>query len=101
MKGKVVKCPRRGRGLGRKIVAGLFLCFLVAGVCLYLGQTMAFQEARKELLRLESQRDMLKKKSDLLKEESLLLHDHEYIEMQARKQLGMVRPGEILFFVGE
>lgn len=101
MKGKVVRYPRRRKGLGRKIVAGLFLCFLFAGVCFCLGQTMAFQEAKNELLKLESQRDMLKNESDLLKEESLLLHDNEYIEIQARKHLGMVRPGEILFFVGE
>lgn len=102
MEGRIIKYPSdRGKKTGRKIVLGLVLCFIVAGACLCLGQTLAFREAKNELARLENQRDILQEKIELLREESLLLHDNEYLEIQARKHLGMVRPGEILFFVGD
>lgn len=102
MEGKIIRYPAaRGKKIGRKIVLGLVFCFILAGVCLCVGQTLAFREMKNELAQLESQRDILRAESELLREESLLLHDNEYIEIQARKHLGMVRPGEILFFVGE
>ncbi|MGI5881703.1 MAG: FtsB family cell division protein [Dethiobacteria bacterium] len=87
--------------MGQRLVLGLIFCFILAGACLCLGQTLNFREARDELARLERKRDMLQEETELLREESLMLHDQEYIEIQARKHLGMVRPGEILFFVGE
>lgn len=102
VEGKIIRYPAaRGKKVGRKIVLGLVFCFILAGACLCLGQTLNFREAKNELARLESQRDILQEEIELLREESLLLHDNEYLEIQARKHLGMVRPGEILFFVGE
>ena len=102
MEGKVVRYPSRlKKKSGRKIVFWLFVCFILAGVCLCLGQTLARWRAGGELLDLERQRDALLEDNELLREERLLLHYHEYLEIQARKQLGMVRPGEIIFFVGE
>ena len=101
---KVVRYPfHQGKkhGRKRKFVVSLLLCFIFTGVCLCLGQTYAIREAGNELLELENQRDALRKENELLREEAMLLHDNEYLEIQARKQLGMVRPGEIIFFVGE
>jgi cell division protein FtsL len=102
VKEKVIRYPvPRRKKVGQWLVLGLIFCFILAGACLCLGQTLNFREARDELARLERKRDMLQEETELLREESLMLHDQEYIEIQARKHLGMVRPGEILFFVGE
>ena len=102
MEGKVVKYPSRlKKKSGKKMIFWLFVRFILAGVCLCLGQTLAIWQARSELRELEGQRNALLEENELLKEERLLLHDKEYLEIQARKQLGMVRPGELLFFIGD
>jgi len=102
MEGKIVRYPSRPRKKhGRKFVLWIFLCCILTGVCLCLGQTHAIREARSELLDLENQRDALQEGNNLLREEERLLRDNEYLEIQARKKLGMVRPGEIIFFVGD
>ena len=64
-----------------------------------MGQVFAFLDTKNELYDLESKRDALQAENELLKKEILLLQDYEYIESQARKQLGMVKPGEIIFYV--
>jgi len=102
MKGKIVKYPvhaPKQRSRKRKLVLWSFLCFLCIGGYLCLGQVLAFWESSNELYQLESRRDALQAENELLREEILNLHDYDYIESQARKYLGMVKPGEIIFYV--
>ena len=43
--------------------------------------------------------ESIQTENENLKEEVALLQDEDYIEIQARKHLGMAREGEILFRV--
>jgi cell division protein FtsL len=102
MKSKVVKYPAhtpKQRNRKRKLIFWAFLCFLFIGGYLCLGQTFAFWETSSELQELQDKRDALHAENEALKEEILLLHNNDYIESQARKHLGMVKPGEIIFYV--
>jgi len=100
MKGKVIKYPAQPpKKRRRKFVLCFFLCFLCAGAFLCFGQTFSFLETRNELQKLEARRDALQTENEQLQEEILLLQNDDYIEMQARKLLGMVKPGEIIFHV--
>ena len=100
MKEKIVKYPGQPpEKRKRKLVLWVFLIFLCAGGYLCLDQSFAFWEARSELQELESKRDALQAENEYLKEEILLLHENEYLEIQARRHLGMVKPGEIIFYV--
>lgn len=102
MKEKVIAHPRSLRRRG-SFPAKLFkvlvaVCILVA-LFLYLGQVMAYWKIKAELKELGSILATLREENERLREEIILLQDEEYIEMQARKNLGMVRPGETIFFV--
>lgn len=78
-----------------------FLVFVSFACFLFSLQYFQRQEAKGELNRLKEQLAKLEEETSQLERESELLHDAQYQEMQARKHLGMVRPGEIIFFVGE
>jgi len=72
------------------IVFAVYLCF---------GQTIAYKEAQVKLQELELILESIQTENENLKEEVALLQDEDYIEIQARKHLGMAREGEILFRV--
>lgn len=99
-KKKVVSYPGRSRRkLKRKAMAATVgLCVVVAGV-LYLGQVIASWEAKRELRALEHELQAAKEENERLQEEMVLLQDMEYIEIKAREKLGLVRPGEMIFYV--
>ena len=76
----------------RTVIAGLLAFVLLATIC------------GKDIVRLQSENRALKKQQvalekqrDELKEELKSVHDQEYIREQARKQLRLLNPGEILF----
>lgn len=60
---------------------------------------MAYKEAQVKLQELELILESIQTENENLKEEVALLQDEDYIEIQARKHLGMAREGEILFRV--
>lgn len=102
MGGKVVTYPRRSKkGLPRKLLAILIVSFIGVAFLLYLGQALSYLQAQKELEELAEQVEMLKEENESFRQEAVLLQDEEYIEIQARRHLGMVRPGEIIFQVGD
>jgi len=99
-KNKVVSYPGRPRRkLKRKALAATIgLCVVIAAI-LSLGQAYASWEANKELRTLESKLQDVKEENERLQEEMVLLQDMEYIEIKARERLGLVRPGEMIFYV--
>ncbi len=60
---------------------------------------MVYKEAQVKLQELELILESIQTENENLKEEVALLQDEDYIEIQARKHLGMAREGEILFRV--
>ncbi len=99
---RVVPYPRRPRRKPARILLTLlFLLCLGMVACLYAGQAFTYWQTRTELKRQLARLELLKEENKALQEEILLLQDYEYLEIRARKELGLVRPGEIIFSVGE
>jgi cell division protein FtsL len=102
MTGKIVNYPDRSRkDLTRKFAIIFFIICILVSLYLFIGQTCAYLQVKKEIKDLKSSVEMIEADNERLKEEIILLQDKEYLEIQARKHLGMVRPGEIIFFVGD
>ncbi|MDO9536063.1 MAG: septum formation initiator family protein [Bacillota bacterium] len=93
---------RSGNGFTKMLLLIVFAMCMITVLYLFWGQTRAYLVTRGEINELSFALETFQAENERLKEEiMLLLHDHDYIEIQARKHLGMVRPGEIIFFVGE
>ena len=93
---------RAGKGFTRMFLLIIFVICMITVLYLFWGQTRAYMVTRGEINELSSTLEAFQAENERLKEEIMLLkHDHDYIEIQARKHLGMVRPGEIIFFVGD
>ncbi|RJX28856.1 MAG: septum formation initiator family protein [Dethiobacter sp.] len=100
MTAKIVNYPERSRkDLTRKFVIGFFIICIILSFYLFRGQTRSYLQVKKEIKELSSVVEAVRSENEHLKEEIILLRDKEYLEIQARKHLGMVRPGEIIFFV--
>lgn len=98
-KGKVAPFPRRKQksfGVSKLItVAGMFIfCFLLTVVIV---QMFQHNRLRKELAAVELQVMEQESRNKAIAEEITRLNETGYIEMLARKLLGLVRPGEIVF----
>lgn len=74
----------------------LFVLFITYFSGLFVNQHFKLRDmqARRQELVIETQK-MRFKNEELLKEVELL-HTPEYIELLARQELGMIRPGEVL-----
>ncbi len=102
--GKVIKYPRNPRKNRFKLKRPRFLNLVILGFIalaffLSAGQLLAYWESKQKLEGLRSEKEALQEEKAELEKEVSLLHEEEYIEMKARKHLGMVRQGEIIFFV--
>ncbi len=99
---KVIRYPRHtGKRPGRKILTLLFILCISITIYLYAGQALIYWQAKGELNQLLTRVDMISKENMTLQKEIELLQDEEYLEIKARKDLGLVRPGEIIFSVGD
>ena len=103
MKSKVVPYPRPlKKGIFvRKIISAVLAVSLAVFLSLFWGQTCSYRQIKKEADALENSLAGMQAENEYLKEEVELLQEQNYIEIQARKQLGMVRPGEIIFYLGD
>jgi len=101
LKGKVIRYPGRPKKgiLMRKIILIMLVLSLVVFSLLFWGQTRSYQQIKEEADILEAGLEGLRAENELLKKEAGLLKKKDYIEVLARKQLGMVRPGEIIFHI--
>ncbi len=77
--------------------AGVFLicCLLLIIGAQHLRQRQAEQELQEYKARIEK----LEQRRQAAEKEIERLHDLDYIEIQARNRLGLVRPGETIFQV--
>lgn len=85
----------RRRGWWRLMVLGVIILILgsyISPVRTYLEKSSAIQREQAVTDELRSQRDMLQKEKDSLQ-------NNNYVEQVARKDLGMVKPGEQPFVV--
>lgn len=72
----------------------IILCFLLA---VALVQMFQHNRLRKELELAELQLKEIESRNEEMGEEIARLHEPGYIEVLARKLLGLIRPGEIVF----
>ncbi len=85
----------RRRGWWRLMVLGVIILILgsyISPVRTYLEKSSTIQREQAVTDELRSQRDMLQKEKDSLQ-------NNNYVEQVARKDLGMVKPGEQPFVV--
>jgi cell division protein FtsB len=88
----------RPRLTGRAVaLAALVLLLVAAGA----GVFRQYLAQRARIDRLERQVELLEAERTTLERRIELLNDPEHLERLARRCLGMVRPGEILFVVPE
>ena len=95
--------PRRRRRSGRigRYVLALVTLILLADVLVGEAGFIALFRARAERARLETEVDTLRRHNDALREAvRLLSEDPRTIEDIARRDLGMLKPGERLFVIG-
>jgi cell division protein FtsB len=86
--------PRRHRLTGRAVVlAAVILALLAAGVV----PLRQYFEQRAEIAALEQQVDTLLQERVALKQRIERFQDPAFLELLARKCLGMVKEGEIAF----
>ncbi|MCI3923258.1 septum formation initiator family protein [Paenibacillus sp. TRM 82003] len=97
--GTVTKQTGMGRGARRR--RRLFLvivCGFSAWACLTLWeQTGAMSEKKDEMAQLQLKLDEVRADHENFQAEVTRLQDPEYIEQKARKDYGMVRPGDKVF----
>ena len=99
---KVVRYPKHTwRIPGRKLLTLVFILCIGIALYLYAGQALIYWHSKGELNKQLTRMDMLTKENMAIEEEILRLQDEEYLEIMARKELGLVRPGEIIFSVGD
>lgn len=77
----------------------LFRVVIVVLVCVTVLSIRKIVLLRIEQSELKEQQKALKEKRAKLKNEFKNIDDKNYIEEQARKQLNMVKPGEILYMI--
>lgn len=87
---------QRSYGLSRlmTMAGAIVFCFLLS---LALIQMFQRNRLKKELELAELQLDKLESRNEEIGEEIARLHEPGYIEVLARKLLGLIRPGEIVF----
>jgi cell division protein FtsB len=99
---KVVCYRQRSRANpARKLITFIVIVCISLALYFYAGQAYAYWQTKRELNKLIGHMEMLKAENAALQGEILLLHDPEYLELRARRELGLVRPGEIIFSVGD
>ncbi len=103
MNNKIIKYsrqPEKGVFVG-KVILVVLASSLMLFFFLFWGQARAYHQINKEAEMLEAKREGLRAENEHLKEKIRLLQEDEYIEIQARRQLGLVYPGEIIFYIGD
>ncbi len=85
------------------VVGFLILTFVVCGALGYRGYTLNAQEKtyQQELSRLKAESKALEKKQEEAKAYKEYTGSSQFIEDTARKKLGLVYPGEIIFKASE
>lgn len=100
--GRILVYPQSPKRMIKKMIVYAVVIFCITVIAgLFWGQTRTYRQINGEAEDLQVELEAMQAQNESLKEEIILLQDNEYIEMQARKHLGMVRPGEKIFLVGD
>lgn len=100
--GRILVYPQSPKKIFKKVFAfALIISCIGVTAALFWGQTRTCRGIKGEAEILGLELEALRTDNENLKQEIISLQDEEYIEMQARKHLGMVRPGEKIFSVGD
>jgi cell division protein FtsB/cell division protein DivIC len=84
----------------KRLLLLILISLLILGILSFLGEKGIFNllRLRKEVVRIREKNLQLEEENQKLKEEVKRLHnDKRYIEEIARKELGMVKEGEIIY----
>lgn len=98
-----IKNIRNGRGI--KAFSSPKAAFLVLFILviyfsgLFINQQMKLNSLEASLMDLKEEINAAENENDNLLKEVELLHNPEYIEILARKELGLIKSGEVLFNV--
>lgn len=99
--GRITAFPRRRRrsfGLPRLLI--MVGVVLIGYLLLVMGaQSLQQQRVRRELLEYEMRIEEYEARNEAISTEIRRLHDLSYIEILARRYLGLVKPGETVFQV--
>jgi len=95
-----------GRGTRAGRLQTLLVRWGLPAFCLYLtvfllGQQIQLQGLERRQAELLLRRDQVVAANAVLREHVARLASDEYLEQAAREELGMVRPGEIVYTIGE
>jgi cell division protein FtsL len=98
---KVTYLPVAGRtGSGRRprLVLCLIMLAVVYSAALFASQQLHLSRLHRELSRIEANIAAVQRQNEEMLREIGMLHTPAYLEKMVRQELGMVRPGEVLFF---
>ncbi len=84
----------KSKHLRRKTLYALVILMIIAAVTI---QVVNIISLNKEKKNLEAEQQNLKKEQARLEEELNNVNSREYVEQQARQQLKLIMPGEILY----
>ena len=94
---------QRAQRRGRRILAGLFffvVCVLVVDALVGEKGLLAMRKARQDYQALESALSTARSENARLREEARRLReDPRAVEDLARRELGLIKPGETLFII--
>lgn len=79
-----------------RVVVIILLLFMIYGGFKYYNNYRQIQELEHEVTRLEKQISSAREQRERLQIELNNINNPEYIEKIARKELGLVKPGELL-----
>ncbi len=106
LKGKVMPLPRpqKRRAQAPEVKKKKPFIYMLALLILYFvflfsNQLVRYIQLNNELRSLSLDIEAIEEENDFLRMEIEQLHDLEYLEELARGRLGMVKRGEILFYI--
>jgi cell division protein FtsB len=87
---RTTKLASRRRGIWRLV----FLIIILATVAMYISPIRSYIDRTGAIARERAATDELRQQRDSLQTEKVQLRNNTYVEQVARRDLGLVRPGE-------
>jgi cell division protein DivIC len=81
-----------------RLVYCLIIIVILYFSLLFISQYRSLYQFKRTLHEIEEQITLVQAQNERMQQEIEQLYTHSYLEKMARQDLGMVRPGELLFF---